>query len=105
QRFRSEEYQIATYKRLCLEFARYGSQSTIRAVLSEHNYDYERTKTALSELFSKKTLWTMLKSLFSSKTKEDIPKALLDNPLTGSAELDDEIDAIELRKRRIEDIA
>lgn len=104
-RFRSEEYQLAVYKRLRLEFAQHDSPSTIRAVLSEHNYDYERARIALSGLFSKKTLWTIFKSLFSSKAKEVAEKQLRENPTTGCAELDSEIAAIALRKRRIEDIA
>src|SRR5947207_2358909 len=51
QRFRSEEYQIAVYKRLRLEFFQHDSSSTIRAILGEHNHDYERTRDTLSVLF------------------------------------------------------
>jgi hypothetical protein len=105
QRFRSEDYKKAVYKRLRLEFAQHDSPSTIRAVLSENNYDYERSRNALSGLFTKKTIWAIFKGLFSSKTKEAAEKQLRENPFTGYAELDAELEAIALRKRRIEDIA
>ena len=101
--FRSQEYQSAVYKRLRLEFAQHDSPSTIRAVLSENNYDYERTRAVLSGLFMKKTLWTIFKSFFSPRTKIEAEKQLRENPLTGCAELDTEIDVIALRKRQAEE--
>jgi hypothetical protein len=97
--FRSEAYQAAVFKRLRLEFAEHDSPSTVRAVLSEHNYDYERTKAALVRLFTKKSLWRMFVSWFSSSSKEAAEKKLKANPLTGCTELDDEIAAIEREKR------
>jgi hypothetical protein len=105
QRFRSEEYQTAVYKRLCLEFVQHDSPSTLRAVLSEHNYDYERTKTALAGLFMKKNLWSIFKRFFSSKAKEIAEKQLQESTTTGCAELDSELAAIALRKRRMDEIA
>ena len=104
QRFRSEEYQKAVYDRLRLEFAEYDPSSTVRAVLSEHNFDYERAKTALTGLFTKKSFWNMFKKFFSSTKKEVAEKQLRENPLTGCMELDDEIAATELVKRRESDV-
>ena len=101
QRFRSEEYQTAVLKRLKLEFAQHDSSSTIRAVLSENNFDYERTRAALSQLFSKRSLWSTLKALFPSRAKEVAMKQLRECPLTGCAELDAEIEDNEGRKRRV----
>ena len=95
QRFRSEEYQTAVYKRLRLEFAQHDSPSTIRAVLGENNHDYERTRDALAGLFTKRSLWSMVKGLFSSKAKEAAEKQLRANPSTGCEELDLEIAAIQ----------
>jgi hypothetical protein len=103
QRFRSEMYQQAVFKRLRLEFAEHDSPSTIRAVLSEHNFDYERTKAALTRLYTKKSLWRMVVNLFSSSSKEAAEKQLKAKPLTGCAELDGEISAMALRNRRAED--
>jgi hypothetical protein len=105
QWFRSQEYQTAVYKRLRLEFSQHNSPSTIRAVLSENNYDYERTKAVLSVLFTKNTLWAIFKRLFSPKTKIDAEKELQENPRTGCEELDAELDVIALRKRQAEDTA
>ena len=102
EKFRSEEYQVAVYKRLRLEFAQHDSPSSIRAVLGEHNHDYERTRLALSRLFTKKSLWSMFKSLFSSKAKEVAEKQLRQNPSTGCAELDAEIAAIKTRQLKEE---
>ena len=105
QRFRSEVYQAAVYDRLRLEFAQHDSPSTIRAVLSEHNFDYERTRTALSGVFTKKSFWSVLKNLLSSRSKELAEKQLRENPKTGCEELDAEIEAIANRKRRLESAA
>ena len=104
QRFRSEEYQKAVYKRLRLEFAQHDSPSTIRAVLSENNYDYERSKQALSGLFMRKSLWSIFKRFLYPKAKEVAERQLRENPTTGCVELDSEIEGIALRKRRMEDI-
>jgi len=104
QRFRSDEYQAAVYDRLRLEFAEYDPSSTIRAVLSEHNYNYERAKTALAGLFAKKSFWSMFKKFFSSTKKEVAEKQLRENPLTGCGELDEEIAGIEIAKRRELDV-
>jgi len=105
ERFRSEEYQLAVYKRLRLEFAQHDSPSSIRAVLGEHNYDYERTRLALSRLFTKKSLWSLFKSLFSSKAKEVAENQLKQHPCTGCPELDAEIAAIKARQRKEEETA
>lgn len=102
EKFRSEEYQVAVYKRLKLEFAQHDSPSSIRAVLSEHNYDYERTRMALSRLFTKKSLWALFKGIFSSKAKEVAEKQLRMQPNTGCAELDEEIAAIKARQEKEE---
>jgi len=99
-RFRSEIYQQAVFKRLQLEFAEHDCPSSIRAVLSEHNYDYERTKAALAQLFTKKSIWRSFMTWLGLRSKEAAEKQLKANPLTGCAELDDEISAIEARKRR-----
>ena len=104
QRFRSEEYQKAVYHRLRLEFAEYDPSSTIRAVLSEHNNDYERTKMALTGLFAKKSFWSMFKKFFSSTKKDVAEKQLRENPLTGCVEFDEELAAIALAKRRELDV-
>jgi hypothetical protein len=102
QRFRSEEYQSAVYKRLKLEFAQYDSPATIRALLGEHNYDYGRTRMALSGLFTKKSLWSIFKGLFSSRAKELAEKQLRQQPNTGCAELDAEIAEITNKSRQVE---
>ena len=99
QRFRSEKYRDAVYQRLKLEFVRHNAPSTIKAVLSEHNYDYDRAKIALGGIFAKKTLWSMFRSMFAI-SKEQAEKQLRENPLTGCKELDDEIIAIEFRLRQ-----
>jgi hypothetical protein len=104
QRFRSEEYQNTVYRRLRLEFAQFDFPVTIRVVLGEHNYDYERTRTALAGLFTKKTLWSIFKNLFSSNSKEAAEKKLRQSS-TGCTELDAELAAIARRKRREESIA
>jgi len=104
QRFRSEEYQKAVYHRLRLEFAEYDPSSTIRAVLSEHNYDYERTKMALAGLFAKKSFWSMFKKFFSSTKKDVAEKQLRENPLTGCVEFDEELAAIAVAKRHELDV-
>jgi len=99
-RFRSEIYQQTVFKRLQLEFAEHDYPSSIRAVLSEHNYDYEKTKAALAQLFRKKSLWRTFMTWLGSRNKEAAEKQLKANPLTGCTELDDEISASEARKRR-----
>ena len=50
-------------------------------------------------------MWNLFKGFFSSKAKELAEKQLRENPTTGCAELDSEITAIALQKRRTEDIA
>lgn len=102
QKFRSEAYQTAVFKRLRLEFAQYDSPSTIRAVLSEHNFDYELTRIALSAVFKKKTFWSLIKNFFSSKVKEGAEDQLGEIVSTGCDELDAEIQAIAAKKRRVE---
>ena len=97
QKFRSEEYQTAVFKRLRREFAQFDSPVTIRVVLVENNYDYESSRTALSGLFAKKTLWNIFKSLFSSKAKERAGRQLGEQPNTGCEELDAEIAGIASR--------
>jgi hypothetical protein len=87
-----------------LEFAQHDSPSTIRAVLGENNHDYERTRDALAGLFIKRSLWSMVKGLFSSKAKEAAEKQLRANPSTGCEKLDHEIAAIQARKSKEESI-
>jgi len=96
QRFRSEEYQKAVYIRLRLEFAEHDYPTTIRAVLDENNYDYERTRTALTGIFKKKTLWSVFKGLFT-RAKENAELKLREK--IGCEELDVEIEAIAMRKQ------
>jgi hypothetical protein len=99
QRYRSEEYQRAVYRRLRLEFAQHDYPSTIRAVLDEKNYDYERTKIELTSIFKKRTLWSVFKGLFSW-SKENVEQKLRQG--TGCEELDAEIEAVAARKFQTE---